>query len=347
MKVRIPRLNANENSVQLICLRIQSGDIVKKGEEIASVESTKATVSIEAPCSGKIGPIYLTVNEYVDVDAILCDVIEDGVCETPVGDTTEGGGSALTEIKVTAKAKLLAAELQIDISKVEAVHNTIGVAEVMAYAQASRQPITQPAKAVIVGAGGHAACLIDVLGDSAYCIVGCIEARFPVGTHVLNHVNVIGSDELLASLLQQGVKVAFIGIGDPLTNRRRANIYNELTRMGFILPALIAPRAEIGSESEIGPGSVVLRGASIGPRCKVGANVLVNQGSILCHDSIVSDHCHLAPGAIIAGRCHIGTGTTIGMGATVYMGVSVGDWTLVHNNVAITRNISDNQVVKQ
>jgi sugar O-acyltransferase (sialic acid O-acetyltransferase NeuD family) len=347
MKVRIPRLNANEDSVQLTYLRIQSGDIVKKGDEIASIESTKASVSIEAPCSGRIGLIYLTVAEHVDVDAILCDVIEDGVCETAAGGTSEQGASDSSEIKVTAKAKLLAADLQIDISEVEAVHNTIGVAEVMAYSQTSQQPITQSSKAVIVGAGGHAACLIDVLRGSGYCMVGCTEARLPIGTHVLDHVEVIGSDDILASLLQQGVKVAFIGIGDPLTNRKRADIYNELTRMGFILPALIAPGAEIGSESEIGPGSVVLRGASIGPRCKVGANVLVNQGSILCHDSIVSDHCHLAPGAIVAGRCHIGTGTTIGMGATVYMGVSVGDWTLVHNNVAITRNISSNQVVKQ
>jgi sugar O-acyltransferase (sialic acid O-acetyltransferase NeuD family) len=347
MKVRVPRLNANEDSVQLTYLPIQSGDVVTKGQEIASVQSTKAAVSIEAPCSGKIGRIYVTVNEYVNVDSILCDVIEAGVAETHVSDTTDVGADDVTTIKVTAKAKLLAAERNIDITKVQPVHHTIGVSEVMTYAKQHQQAITQAYNAVIVGAGGHAACLIDVLQGSGYYIVGCTDAKRPTGVHVFNHINVIGNDEILPSLLEGGVKFAFIGIGDPVTNRKRVEIYNELTRIGFIVPAVIAPGAEIGIASEIGPGTVVLRGATVGPRCKVGANVLVNQGSILCHDSKVSDHCHLAPGCIIAANCHIGTGTTIGMGATVYMGVSVGDWTLVHNNVAITRNISHNQVVER
>ena len=347
MEVRVPRLNANEDSVQLTYLPIQSGDVVTKGQEIASVQSTKAAVSIESPCDGKIGRIYVGVNEYVNVDSILCDVIEAGVADTQISDTADVGGTDVTTIKVTAKAKLLAAELKIDISKVQPVHHTIGVSEVMTYAEQNPQAITQAYKAVIVGAGGHSVCLIDVLQGSGYYIVGCTDAKLSIGMHVFNHIKVIGNDEILPSLLEGGVKFAFIGIGDPLTNRKRVKIYNELTRMGFIVPPVIAAGAEIGIASEIGPGSVVLRGATIGPRCKVGANVLVNQGSILCHDSVVSDHCHLAPGSIIAANCHIGTGTTIGMGATVYMGVSVGDWTVVHNNVAITRNISNNQVVER
>ena len=84
MEVRVPRLNANEDSVQLTYLPIQSGDVVTKGQEIASVQSTKAAVSIESPCDGKIGRIYVGVNEYVNVDSVLCDVI------VPVGNFVGG-----------------------------------------------------------------------------------------------------------------------------------------------------------------------------------------------------------------------------------------------------------------
>lgn len=340
MEVRVPRLNSNEDYVTLNSLAVTVGGRVRKGEEIASVESTKAAMSIEAPCDGIVSAIHLPANQEVPVDALLCEIRcadeEPAQARSAVTDVA----AAPAALKITAKARLVAAELGVDLSQVKPVDGRIGEAEVRAHATASKgMQLASPAAAVIIGAGGHAACLIDALQGSPYQLIGCTDANLAVGTEVLNGVKVLGSDEILPDLLQRGVRFAFIGIGDPLTNRRRAEIAETLMKLGFILPSVIAPGAQVSSGCEIGPGTVILRGATVGPRCKIGANVLVNQGAIVCHDSRLEDHCHIAPGAILAGNCHVGAGTTVGMGATVFMGVSLGEWSLIHNGASITRNL--------
>ena len=66
---------------------------------------------------------------------------------------------------------------------------------------------------------------------------------------------------------------------------------------------------------------------------------------MIAHDSVIGDHVHLAPNAVIAGHCRIGSLSTIGMCATVMNQLSVGENCLVHNNVALTMDVADDTIV--
>ena len=62
---------------------------------------------------------------------------------------------------------------------------------------------------------------------------------------------------------------------------------------------------------------------------KIGANVLINTGAIIEHDTQISSHSQIAPGAILAGNVNVGEGSIIGMGARIIQGISIGK--ILHN----------------
>src|SRR6202044_2035528 len=72
---------------------------------------------------------------------------------------------------------------------------------------------------VVVGGGGHAKVVLDVLRlDLRFRVVGVVDpAR--IGGQVLEFP-VLGGDEILPALRAQGVMAAFVAIGDNRTRQR-------------------------------------------------------------------------------------------------------------------------------
>ena len=351
--VIIPKLNANDDRVVLVELFVKEGDRVEAGQGVALVETTKAAVEVASPVAGFVSGISGARGEELPVGATLCQVTES------LFEAIPGGAGVVTEsltgeVHITLKARMRASELGVDLSLIPPVQGKIGVAEVEAFASmqiakpvpAAAGPAMTTMRAVIIGGGRHSACIVDVAARLGYRLVGCVDSILPAGTPAYGGLTVIGTEDLLESLYQDGVTTAFIGIGGPTENTPRAKIYFRLREIGFHLPPLIHPAAYIAPGVTVGPGSVVLAMASIGPNSSVGANAIVNQGSVVCHDCVVEDHVHLAPGAILAGGCIIETGATIGMGTTVFMNVVVGAWSLVYNGVPVMANVAPRTVVK-
>jgi sugar O-acyltransferase (sialic acid O-acetyltransferase NeuD family) len=354
--VEAPRVNANEDNLQLIEIRVAEGDWVEQETILFVLETTKAAVEVHAPQAGTIGRLDHKVGDFVAVGAALCEIVDE--------NTKGGSGSAASadiavhEIAITAKARKAASELGIDLGDVRPSNGRIGEAEVRA-AAASRPAAKAPApyrfepalasgplrRAVIIGGGGHAACLIDALDGSGYDIVGCTDQAIPVGQHVCGGISVIGTEESLERLLAEGTRYAFVGIGGAQSNEVRRAVFERAVDMGFVMPPVIHPSAIISKSTLIGHGCHILAGASIGPRCTIGNNVIVNQGSIVCHDSVVQDNAHLTPGAILAGGVSVGPMTVVGMGATVLLGVRVGADCLIHNGAHISANVADKTIV--
>ena len=130
--IEVPRVNANEDHLQVIDIRVVEGQQVEQGDILLVLETTKAAVEVEAPQTGTIRGLQAQVGEFVDVGAVLCriaDATEDG----------EAGISAFAEVDakeivVTAKARKVAAEIGIDLAQVSPANGRIGEAEVRAAA---------------------------------------------------------------------------------------------------------------------------------------------------------------------------------------------------------------------
>ncbi|WP_374659981.1 2-oxo acid dehydrogenase subunit E2 [Inhella sp.] len=78
---RTPRVNTNDDSVQLVAWNLAPGAFVEAGQEIADVETSKATVGVEAERSGYLRPL-VAVGEVVAVGAplaLLADSTEEAL----------------------------------------------------------------------------------------------------------------------------------------------------------------------------------------------------------------------------------------------------------------------------
>jgi len=179
-------------------------------------------------------------------------------------------------------------------------------------------------KLIIIGGGGHAKVIIDaVLAGEEYEIYGIIDQKLEIGTKVLG-VPVLGMDEILPRLCDEGIKNAFIGVGSIGDCTARRSIYDKLKSIGFKLPVIIHPKAVIARDVEFGEGTFVAASATINPGTKIGKNVIVNTSSSIDHDSRIGGFVHIAPGAILCGTVSVGEETHIGMAANIVQSVTIG-----------------------
>ncbi len=352
--ISVPRINANEDQLVVVDVLVGPGATVAEGDLLAVVESTKAAQEIAAPVAGTVTEVKAAAGDYVNVGEALVG-IDDGEEAAPESTSADAG-----RIKVTAKARKLARELGVDLSAVSVQGAYIRVAHVEAAARSPAdddeteavpewspsRPPDGDGQAVIVGAGGHAAVIIDALAGSDYRVVGCT-GQEPKGSEVLNGVSVLGGDGVLAELRIEGVANAFIGVGGAVDNKMRRKLFKQAMDLGFIVPPLVHPSAVVGAGTRLAAGVQVLAGATIGPRCTIGANTIVNQGSIVCHDSAVGAHVHVTPGAVLAGQVTVGDDTIVGMGATVLFGARIGSGCMIHNSASVTGDLSSGMTLSR
>ena len=108
---------------------------------------------------------------------------------------------------------------------------------------------------VVVGAGGHAKVIIELLqAQGCYRVVEMINAD-PTPRTVLG-VQVIGADRDLVRLRGSEINKAFVALGD---NRRRVAIGRDLEHMGFEIINAISRAATISPSTKHEPSWLAQR----------------------------------------------------------------------------------------
>jgi sugar O-acyltransferase (sialic acid O-acetyltransferase NeuD family) len=197
-------------------------------------------------------------------------------------------------------------------------------------------------KIVLVGAGGHAKVIIDIIKSrSNYEIVGVTDKDYSYGDFVLD-IPIIGDDSILEELFNTGVKNAFICVGALQDILVRDKIYMKLKDIGFNIPVLIHKDSIVSQYAEISAGTCVMAGAIINPGACVGENCIINTGAVIEHDSKVQRNTHISPRVCIAGGVSIGSGTHVGMGSCIIQGVHIGSNVIIGAGAVVICNIEDN-----
>jgi UDP-perosamine 4-acetyltransferase len=190
-------------------------------------------------------------------------------------------------------------------------------------------------KIIIIGAGGHAKVIIDVLmTSSAYQITGLLDPHH-IGEKILG-VPVIGDDSRLEMIYEAGVKTVFVAIGD---NKKRGQISDYVKKTGFTLANAISTHSTVSSTVKLGEGIAIMAGAVIHPDTCIGDNGIINTGSTIDHDCSISKNVHIAPGCSIAGNVKIGAGSFIGIGTKIIPDISVGSSTIIGAGSVILTDI--------
>ncbi|MCC6874323.1 MAG: NeuD/PglB/VioB family sugar acetyltransferase [Sandaracinaceae bacterium] len=347
--VRVPLLNANEDELLVSAVFVHEGDEVRAGQLLVTVESTKASSEIEAPSAGFVRRVSVREGDRVPVGRVLV-VLTATADEALEGEATERAGAQ--EIKATHKARELAEQHGVDLASL-GVRGIVKERDVMRALEARGgkparlEPAAIGPRVVIFGAGGHARVLVDVMreGHRDLVIVGAVDDSSASAADVLG-VPVLGSSEVLASLREQGVENAVLGVGDVTHNATRIALFDKLRALGFRVPNLIHPRAMVEPSARMGAGNQLFAGAIVGSNARLGDNTIVNSGVVVSHDCVIGSHTHLTPGCILAGGVTVGRNCVIGMGVTIYLGITIGDDVVVSNGVHVMKDVPDGVIVR-
>jgi UDP-perosamine 4-acetyltransferase len=197
---------------------------------------------------------------------------------------------------------------------------------------------------VVIGAGGHAKVLIDILVLGGIQVLGVTDPNTDRAGEMLSGVSILGSDQALMEFEPESLRLVN-GIGSTADTRLRQSVFEHLTDKGYRFDVAVHPKAIVAQEVMLGEGAQVMAGAIIQPGVRVGVNCIINTGAVVDHDCVIGDHVHVAPGAVLSGNVSIGDGSHIGCGGTVMQSIQIGAGSVIGAGAVVTMNVDDEDTV--
>ena len=194
------------------------------------------------------------------------------------------------------------------------------------------------ARVVILGAGGHAQVVADILLRAeeiggAVSPLAYLDDDPALHGKILLGLPVLGS---LAELVMVEHDAVVVAIGN---NETRRWLYRTLAERGEQFAIARHPAAVLAPDAQIGPGTMICAGVVVNTGSVIGANTILNTGCTVDHHNRVGEHAHIAPGAHLGGEVLVGEGALVGIGATVMPRCSVGAWSTVGAGACVTRPV--------
>jgi sugar O-acyltransferase (sialic acid O-acetyltransferase NeuD family) len=196
---------------------------------------------------------------------------------------------------------------------------------------------------VILGAGGHAKVVADILALNGVEIAGYLDDDERLHGGCLLGYPVLGGIARLDELTPSGV---IVGVG---SNEARKRV---VERVGVRATPLwinaIHPRATVAASAQraLGRGVVIAAHAVVNPDARLGHHAVVNTGATVDHDCVLGDYVHITPGVHLAGNVTVGEGTLVGVGTNVIQGIRVGDWAVIGAGSVLVRDVPSHVVAK-
>jgi sugar O-acyltransferase (sialic acid O-acetyltransferase NeuD family) len=196
---------------------------------------------------------------------------------------------------------------------------------------------------IILGSGGHASVLVDMLKQQGRVILGFVSPGVRPEAQVFSDIPHYSEDGDVFGFDKSKVKLVN-GIGSIPRNNLRTLIYNDFSSHGYEFETVISSDSLVSSYAKLHDGVQVMAGAIIQTGAVIGANSIINTGAIVDHDCNLGINNHVAPGATISGQVHSEENVHFGTGASVIQGVKIGKNVVIGAGAAITRNVQENTV---
>lgn len=199
-------------------------------------------------------------------------------------------------------------------------------------------------RVVLLGSGGHARVVVEILRMMHEVdIVGVVTADRNVSE--FSGAPVLGQDEVLPRLLDDGVALFAMGVGGFRSNDLRAEVFERTVELGLVPVSPTHPAAEVSPSASVGRGSVLFAKAVLNPAVRLGRNTIVATGATVDHDTVVEDHVLVSAGVTVGACVTIRERALLAIGSTVVSGVEIGRGALVAAGAVVIRNVPDGAAV--
>ncbi len=347
--VLVPLVNPNETESILADLKVHEGQKVGKGDVIAEFETTKSTAELAVDRDGYVLGMKSKPGDTLHAGQRLCYLAEELDAPLPAEPekpelTVEKIAVELPQdLRITRPARELAERLGLTLDNLP--RGTLVTEAVINSLAGTRLAERQDISIVIYGGGGHAKSLIDLIrAEGTYEIAGILDDGIPAGTCILD-VPVLGGGEMLGSLQARGIHLAVNAVGGIGSITPRLAVYQKLEQAGFSVVTVTHPRAYVEPTASIAEGCQLFFNSYIGSDVQVGFGSIINTGAIISHDCRLGAYSNVSPGAILAGAVTLGERVLVGMGVTINLGVKVGAGARIGNSAVVKADVPENGIV--
>jgi sugar O-acyltransferase (sialic acid O-acetyltransferase NeuD family) len=194
-------------------------------------------------------------------------------------------------------------------------------------------------KIIVIGAGGQARILYEILGnDRNFEITAFIDNVPRSGKETIQGIPILGGHSVIPDLMKQGVKGVIIAIGN---NPIRTAHFETLRGMGLEFINAIHPTAAVAANAKLGKGVTISMGAIICTSVRIADNVIINTGAIIDHECEIHEHAHIGPGCSLAGRVTVKKGALVNIGSVVKENVTIGENAVISAGSVVLKDIPD------
>ena len=193
---------------------------------------------------------------------------------------------------------------------------------------------------IIIGAGGHAKSIANVIYKAGDNVKGFLDDNVEVGTIIIKEkkCKVLGSITNALHLQEKYPDMEFIiWIGEPFKRKEIAEQHERT--LNFYTAIDIS--SQMALDVEIGEGSVVLANACINTATKIGKHCIINTAAIIEHDNIIEDYVHISPNATLSGTVNVGEMTHIGSGAVIKNNINICNNCIIGAGAVVVKDIKE------
>ena len=197
---------------------------------------------------------------------------------------------------------------------------------------------------ILVGGGGHCKVIIDIINENNEydeIIISDIDGN--KGKEILG-LRIEYTDNDLEDLYKNGIKNAFVSLGNVNITTKREKLYNRLKSIGFNLPVIVSKSANISKHVKINEGTLIGKNVIINPGVKIGRNCIINTGAIIEHDCNIGDNVNIGPGAVLSGGVEVGANSFIGARGIIIQNINIIANTLIGAGSTVTKNINESGI---
>ncbi len=198
---------------------------------------------------------------------------------------------------------------------------------------------------LIIGAGGHAKILIDIIQKSDEYSLKAVIGKENEEHNELMGYKIYKGDKYLSEFKDAGITSIAIGIGGYTNNEKRKAIYCKLKSTGFEIVNLIDPSSVVSASVKLGDGVVIFAGVIINPEVIIGNNVVIATGATIDHETIVEDHVLISAGVTVGAGDIIKEGALLALGSKIISRVTIGENALVASGAMVVNDIAKNTTV--
>lgn len=362
----MPLVNVNDDSALLTTWTKPDKTFVHKGEIIAVLETSKASIDVESEGSGYLH-IFVPAGSQVVVDEVvgaLCDEAD----ETPErpSDDYESRQDNSAGRKITKKAELAANKAGLDLERIEfdiPGAGTITEADITAYlgklgsdlsvgADRGRDlvddsyPQNRQQRLLIIGGGLGAVQLLDSLCRIEHQRAAAIVDDNPDLTgKTLLSVPILGGQEAIEVLFRQGLfDAAVISVSTSIAFRQKMG--DKLHQLNIPMANVIDPSARVQRNAVLGVGNVILAYCHIGACSSIGNGNFFSPYVDVEHHCELGDFCTFGPGVMMSSLVRIGPRVKFGTGIFIEPKLTIGSDSIIGSGAIITCDIPENSVVK-